>query len=163
MSHPLISTGSKQSMPVSPIELQPHREPNRAASGLHLLVQVPDNDSTMSMPPVTAERYGRRTQPRLQRPPLPARSGAGTPRSAACIDHCRTLPKTSQQLRAGAGAADRLSTSERGIIDARRIWPGSPLLAGAGACWSARGVASTVRARFCLTGTQVSLRARLYK
>ena len=163
MSHPLISTGSTQSMPVSPIELQPHRERNRAASGLHLLVQVPDNDSTMSMPSASATRHRRFTQTRLQQQSKHARSAADTSRSAACIDVCRTLPRTSQQLRAGAGAADRLSTSERGIIDARRVWPGSPLLAGAGARWSSRRAASTVRARFNRTVSQSCFPARLYK
>ena len=147
-SHPLSKAVSKSSVAVSPTELQARRDDNRAASGLHLLVQVPDNDSTMSMPPVTSTIHGRCTQPRLQLRPTPARYGADTPRSAACIDVCRTLPRTSQQLRAGAGASDRLSTCERGIIDARRIWPGSPLLAGAGARWSAHEAASTVRARF---------------
>ena len=43
------------------IELQPHRDHNRAARSLHLLVQVPDDDSTMSVPSASATRYGRST------------------------------------------------------------------------------------------------------
>ena len=35
------------SMTAYPIELQPHRDHNRAARSLHLLVQVPDDDSAM--------------------------------------------------------------------------------------------------------------------
>ena len=94
-------------MAISPTVLQALHERNRAASGSHLDLHIPDADSTMSMPPVTATRYGCCTQPRLQQLSIAARSSAGTSRIAACIDDCRTPPRTPQLPRPRAGATEQ--------------------------------------------------------
>ena len=135
-SHPLRMAVSKASIAVSPTALQAHRDDNRAASGPHLPVHIPDVESTMSMPSASATRYGRSTKMRLQQLSKYARSVADTSRSAACIDVCHTLPGPLNRRLPPAGAADRDSSSAGGFIDAGLMRRGVMLPTRAGAAGS---------------------------